>query len=337
MKRLVLSISIMLMLLVSPAFSMQNSVSLAKYASARTVQISSGHGTGSGCIIASDGLILTNYHVAGDKKDLFVILPDGQVKRAKLISKGDNVADVALIKIEVDKLPYFEFGDSDNLSQGQEVMAIGFPFGLGKFTTFGHITALNITEGNSFNQAFYIMTDAAINPGNSGGGLIDEWGNLMGINTAIRPNGNNTGYALPINDVRRWIEQLKDHKKITYVMLGVTIGRIGMGDNENLEVPDNMVGVVVEKVEKGSPAYKAGIKRDDIILDIGGTKATDPSAIKSYIYRKNPGDVIHVSVYRDGKYLIKDVTLVAVENKSADPDDPATPEAPEDPTNGGAK
>src|ERR1700693_1633876 len=334
MKRLILSV-VMLVFLVSQAFAM-DSVELAKYASARTVQVTSSSGSGSGSIVASDGLILTNYHVAGDKKDLFVILPNGLVKRAKLIYKGDSVADVALIKIEADNLLSFDFGDSDTLLQGQAVMAIGFPFSLGKLTTFGHVTGVNITEGNSFNQAFYIMTDAAINPGNSGGGLIDENGKLMGINTAVRA-GNNVGYALPINDARRWIEQLKTHKKVTYVMLGVTIGRIGIGDIENIEVPDNMVGVVVEKVEKGSPAYKAGIKRDDIILDIGGNKATDPAAVKSYIYRKNPGDVVHITVYRDGKYLIKAVTLVAVENKSADPDDPATPEAPEDPTHGGEK
>ena len=299
----------MLMMIGYPAFAM-NSVELAKYASDRTVRIESQSGAGSGCLVSSDGLIITNFHVAGDKKDLFVILDDGRVKKAEVLVKGDHNADVALLKIDVTNLPYFNYGDSDTLVRGQEVMAIGFPYSLGKFTTFGHITGINVMEGKSYSNAFYIMTDAAINPGNSGGGLVNFDGALMGINTAVY-QGNNIAFSLPINDVRRWIEQIKKDKKATFVMLGLTLGRIGIGDNENLEVPDNMVGVVVEKVEKGSPAAKAGIKRDDIILDIGGTKATDPVAIRAYIYHKSPGDIVHMAIYRDGKYLIKDVKLTA--------------------------
>lgn len=231
---------------------------------------------GSGFIISEDGYIVTNNHVVKGADSIDIKFNDGQVSRAKIIGT-DEKSDLALLKVEMEqRLPYVTFGDSDVLEVGDWIIAIGNPFGLGGTVTAGIISARgrNISDGSNTD---FIQTDAAINRGNSGGPMFDSKGMLIGINTAIFSNsGGNIGigFAIPSQTALPIINQLKEKGHVVRGWLGVNIQYVTPAMAEALGL-DNSKGAYVVGVAKDSPAEKAGIKIDDLIISFDDHEISD--------------------------------------------------------------
>ncbi len=271
-------------------------------------------GGGSGFLVSSDGLIVTNRHVVDDKNaEYTVYTSDGKKHEARVIAR-DQILDVAIIKIEAGAYPYLELGDSDNLQLGQSVIAIGNA--LAEFRnsiSVGVVSGLSrtITAGNSLGSSEslsnVIQTDAAINPGNSGGPLLDLRGKAVGINVAIVEGSENIGFALPINSIKSVIESVKKTGKIVRPYLGLRYIVIDeqLKERNNLEVD---YGVLVKNgqnrsdlaVIPGSPADKAGIVENDIVLQIDGQKLDREHDLASLVRGKNVGDTIILKILHKG-------------------------------------
>ncbi|MBZ0252997.1 MAG: trypsin-like peptidase domain-containing protein [Candidatus Methylomirabilis sp.] len=225
---------------------------------------------GTGFIISKDGYIITNNHVVDGADDIKVVLNDKQEYPAKLIGT-DPKTDVALIKIEANgDLPVAVLGESADLEIGEWVVAIGNPFGLGHTVTAGIISAKGRVIGAGPYDDF-IQTDASINPGNSGGPLFNLRGEVVGINTAIIQNAQGIGFATPIDLAKNVVEQLKDNGKVVRGWLGVAIQDIDPDTKQFFGV-DEAEGALVTQVMDDSPAAKAGIERDDVIVKFDGRK-----------------------------------------------------------------
>ena len=279
-------------------------------------------GGGSGFFVTSDGLIVTNKHVV-EATDAFytVFTNDGKQHEAKVVAR-DPVLDIALIKIEGNSYPYLSLGNSDSLLAGQTVIAIGNA--LGEFSntvSVGVISGLSrsVTAGSSFGKSelldHVIQTDAAINPGNSGGPLLDLSGRVIGVNVAVVQGSQSIGFALPINSVKGAIESVKTTGKIVRPYLGVRYIAI----NSEIQQANNLTvdyGVLVKMgsgpnepaVIPGSPADKAGIVENDIILMIDGVKITESNSLAAIIRQKKIGQTITLRILRKG--LEKNVTAV---------------------------
>ena len=285
-------------------------------------------GGGSGFFISSDGLIVTNKHVV-DQKDVeyTVFTNDGKKHSAKVVAR-DPVLDVALIKVEGSNFPYLSLGDSDSLQVGQSVIAIGNALAEYRNTvSVGVVSGLarSVTAGDSFGNTesldHVIQTDAAINPGNSGGPLLDLSGNVIGVNVAIAQGSQNIGFALPINSIKGAINSVKSTGKIVRPYLGIRYVSINseMKDKNNLSVD---YGVLVKggqnqnelAVIPGSPADKAGIVENDIILEVNGTKLDDTNTLASIIRQKNVGSVITLKILHKGAEKTVQVTLEAAKD-----------------------
>lgn len=285
-------------------------------------------GGGSGFFVSSDGLIVTNKHVVDQKNvEYTVFTNDGQKHVAKVIAL-DPVLDIALIKIEGSGFPLLSLGDSDILEVGQSVIAIGNALGEFRNTvSVGVVSGLarSITAGdNSGNTEVLdqvIQTDAAINPGNSGGPLLNLSGEVVGVNVAIAQGSQNIGFALPINSVKSSIESVKLTGKIVRPYLGIRYVAINaeLKDKNNLTVD---YGVLVKRgatasdlaIIPGSPADKAGIVENDIILEIDGVKLDDKTSLASLIREKNIGQVINLKILHKGAEKNVSVTLEAAPN-----------------------
>lgn len=256
-------------------------------------------GLGSGFILSEDGYIVTNNHVVEKANDIEVVLEDGERYKAKVIGK-DSKTDVALLKIEPKhKLPAALLGDSDKLEIGDWVIAVGNPFGLGHTVTAGIVSA----EGRSLGLGPYddfIQTDAAINPGNSGGPLFNLQGQVVGVNTAIVAGGQGIGFAIPINLAKSIIIQLKGTGKVVRGWLGVLVQQITpeIADGLGLSEPK---GALVSDVTPGSPADKAGIKRQDIITEFNGQKINDMQGLPKLVAATPPGTQVQLKLLRNGK------------------------------------
>jgi putative serine protease PepD len=288
-------------------------------------------GMGSGVILTPDGYILTNAHVVEDADRLEVsLLNDNRTFKARLIG-GDPSNDIALIKIEPGerKLPVLALADSSKLQVGQQVYAIGNPFGLNSTLTVGIISSLGrrLQAENGRIMENIIQTDAAINPGNSGGPLLDSAGRLIGINTAIySPSGGSAGigFAIPANTARRIAADLIEYGKIIRPYLGLEVAmELTPRISRLLQIPTHH-GLLIAKVSGGSPASKAGLKGGDRVLMIGnrelilggdvitGVDATQVDSIDSflnYIESKHPGDTITLEIMRNGQTLSVPVIL----------------------------
>lgn len=280
-------------------------------------------GGGSGFFVSSDGLIVTNKHVVDTKNATYTVFTnDGKKHDAKVIAR-DPVLDIALIKIEGTGFPYLSLGDSDTLQVGQSVIAIGNALGEYRNTvSVGVVSGLarSITAGdNSGNSEVLdhvIQTDAAINPGNSGGPLLNLRGEVIGVNVAIAEGSQNVGFALPINSVKSSIESVKNTGKIIRPYLGVRYIPITseMKDKNNLTVD---YGVLVKAgatasdlaVIPGSPADKAGIVENDIILEVDGVKLDDKTSLASVIRGKSVGQTISLKILHKGAEKDVAVTL----------------------------
>ncbi len=288
-------------------------------------------GGGSGFFVSSDGLIVTNKHVV-DQKDVeyTVFTNDGKKHIAKVIAR-DPVLDIALIKIDPPAgggFPYLSLGNSDSLQVGQSVIAIGNALGEYRNTvSVGVISGLarSVVAGDASGKTELldkvIQTDAAINPGNSGGPLLDLSGRVIGVNVAIAQGSQNIGFALPINSIKSAIESVKATGKIIRPYLGVRYVAVNaeMKDVNNLSVD---YGVLVKAgqnqnelaVIPGSPADKAGIIENDIILEVNGVKLDDKTTLASLVREKNIGDVINLKILNKGVEKNVQVTLEAAKD-----------------------
>lgn len=274
-------------------------------------------GAGSGVIISKDGYIITNNHVIEDATTVKVRLTNGQTYDAKVIG-SDSLVDIALLKIEANDLTTATFGDSAKLSVGQTSIVIGNPLGrLGGTVTDGIISALDREiqiDGKTMNL---LQTNAAINPGNSGGGMFDSNGNLIGIvvaKSAYSSSGTSAeglGYAIPINDV---ISILDDLKTDGYVKdrayLGINLQDI-TSENDMLLYRVDRAGTYVSSVGVGTSAEKAGLKISDCIIKIDDKEITQSSEVSAIIAKHKKGDVVKITVYRDGKEIELEATLDA--------------------------
>jgi putative serine protease PepD len=272
---------------------------------------------GSGFIITADGRILTNSHVISDANRIEVTLSDQTKYRAQLLNR-DPYNDLALIQITPKKkLPILHLGDSDAAQVGQKVLAIGNPFGLGGTLTVGIVSSLGRTIRGENDQELegLIQTDAAINPGNSGGPLLDSQGNVLGINTAILGNAGNIGigFAMPINRAKVMLDDFQMGRKPP--RLGVSVVYIAGDYADALELP-SQGGLLVQTVERGSPADRAGLRAGrqevqignaqivvggDLIMAIDGKPVVREDAITQSLAKKRTGDTMEVTVFRVGK------------------------------------
>lgn len=255
-------------------------------------------GQGSGFIINAEGYIVTNYHVVEKATDIQVTLATQKQYAAELIG-GDEKTDLALLKIEANDLPTVPSGNSDALEVGEWVMAIGNPFGLGHTVTTGIVSAKGRIIGAGPYDDF-IQTDASINPGNSGGPLFNMQGEVIGINTAIVPQGQGIGFAIPSNMAKDILRQLRGTGKVTRGWLGVVIQGLDPGLMQAFKLQDDR-GALVSDVLPDSPAEKAGLKRGDIIVGFNGNLVEDSQELPRIVATMMPETEVTVEVIRDGK------------------------------------
>lgn len=270
-------------------------------------------GLGSGVIVSEEGYILTNNHVIENTDEIRVRLFNGNEVTAELIGT-DPETDIAVLQIEVDNVPTVELGDSDQLKVGSLVLAIGSPLdeSLAHTVSFGIVSARGRSLTRLTQYGDYIQTDAAINPGNSGGALIDVNGQLVGINSAIasRSGGNDgIGFAIPINLAKRIMNDLIEDGEISRGYLGMyTGGEVDQTMAKALGL-DNVRGVIVARVEEDSPADKAGLMEQDVIVGLNGEEIRTWDSFRTAIASKKPGDVIELEVMRDQQEITLEVEL----------------------------
>ncbi|QMU61818.1 MAG: Do family serine endopeptidase [Gammaproteobacteria bacterium] len=259
-------------------------------------------GLGSGVIIdARNGYVVTNSHVIDKAQDIVVTLEDGQRFDAQVIGK-DPGADIAVIQIDATNLKEISLGNSDDLRQGDFVVAIGNPFGLGQTVTSGIVSALGRSGLGIESYEDFIQTDASINPGNSGGALVNLRGELIGINTAIYgPSGGNVGigFAIPMNMAKQIMQQLIEHGEVKR-------GRIGFSAQDLTPELAEAFGInrnkgVVARVEADSPADKAGMKVGDVIIEVNGKEVQSSGQVRNEIGLLRIGSHVKIEVLRNGK------------------------------------
>ncbi len=272
-------------------------------------------GGGTGFVISSDGYVVTNKHVVSDESADYTVLMNDEKKYPAEVLARDQINDLAVLKIEAGGLPTVELGDSSNLKVGQSVIAIGNALGEFRNTvSVGVISGLarSIVAGGagigSEALAGVIQTDASINPGNSGGPLLNSSGQVIGINTAVAQGAQNIGFAIPINEVKGSIESVKQTGKIVRPWLGIRYIMINQEIAGQNKLPKDYGALVVRgdnrqdlAVIPGSPADKAGIMENDIILEIDGKKIHDDNPLAKAISQKRPGDEITLKVYHRGE------------------------------------
>ena len=267
------------------------------------------NGLGSGVIVSTSGYVLTNNHVVENADEIEVSLNDGRRARATVVGT-DPDSDLAVLKIELDALPTLVLGDSNSLQVGDQVLAIGNPFGVGQTVTSGIVSAMgrNQLGINTFEN--FIQTDAAINPGNSGGALVDSSGNLVGINTAIysRSGGSmGIGFAIPISTARQVLESIVAEGQVRRGWIGVEPREITPEITQTFGLK-SANGVVVTGVLLNGPAAKAGMEPGDVIVAIGGKAIHDASELLTQVAALKPGTVTGFSVDRKGKSLTLQIT-----------------------------
>lgn len=280
-------------------------------------------GGGTGFVITSDGMILTNKHVVLDKEaDYTILTNDGRKFPAKVLAR-DPGQDLAIMKIEDQKsFPVVQLGDSDNLQIGQTVIAIGNV--LGEFrnsVSVGVISGLGRTisaSGGGFYETLedVIQTDAAINKGNSGGPLLNLKGEVIGINTAMALGAENIGFAIPVNKAKKDIEQVKTIGKIVYPFLGIRYVLITDEIQKKNNLPVNYGAWIIRGDEPGeraifpgSAAEKVGLREGDIVLEFNNEKITPENSLAKIIMKYNPGDKVVLKILRNNKEKIIEVTL----------------------------
>ncbi|MBS0468528.1 MAG: Do family serine endopeptidase [Proteobacteria bacterium] len=261
-------------------------------------------GLGSGVIVSPDGYILTNNHVVEGADEIEVALTDGRRARATVIGT-DPDTDLAVLKVQLDKLPVIVLGDSDRLSVGDQVLAIGNPFGVGQTVTSGIVSALGRSHLGINTFENFIQTDAAINPGNSGGALVDVNGNLMGINTAIysRSGGSmGIGFAIPVSTAKQVLEGIVRDGQVTRGWIGVEPNELSPELAQTFGVQATQ-GVIITGVLQGGPAAQAGIRPGDVILQVGGKPTDNVSQLLTAVAALQPGQAASFELQRGDKQM----------------------------------
>lgn len=266
-----------------------------------------GQSSGSGVIISDDGYIVTNHHVIENANSIEIVLNNNQRFFAKLEGQ-DPSTDLALLKIKARDLPFVKYGDSDQVIAGEWVLAIGNPFNLNSTVTAGIVSAKArnigiLADRNNLQVESFIQTDAAVNPGNSGGALVNLQGELIGINSAIATaTGNYNGYsfAIPINLVKKIMDDLLEFGSVQRGLLGVQIADVipELADRQNLTVTQ---GVFVSMVNTGSAAEASGIEPGDVIVAVDNHPVAGVSELQEWVARKRPGQTVLVSYLRDNQ------------------------------------
>ncbi|MGE5451134.1 MAG: S1C family serine protease [Acidobacteriota bacterium] len=256
-------------------------------------------GVGSGVIVSPEGYVLTNNHVVDHMDDIEVMLTDGRKAQAKVIGT-DPETDLAVLKVDLDRLPTITFGDSDTLMVGDAVLAIGNPFGVGQTVTAGIVSALgrNQLGINTFEN--FIQTDAAINPGNSGGALVDAQGNLIGINSAIysRSGGNlGIGFAIPVSVARQVMESLIRDGQVTRGWIGVEPRDLTPEIAETFNLPIKE-GVLITGVLHNGPAALGGVRPGDVVTQVGNARVANTSQLLNAVAGLPPGRAAAIKVQR---------------------------------------
>jgi Do/DeqQ family serine protease len=258
-------------------------------------------GLGSGVIVSTAGYLLTNSHVIEGADDIEVALNDGRTARAKLVGT-DPDSDVAVLKIELDRLPVIGFGNADAAQVGDVVLAIGNPFGVGQTVTAGIVSALNRSQLGINTFENFIQTDAAINPGNSGGALVDANGNLLGINTAIfsqTPGGASLGigFAIPATTARQVMESLIREGRVTRGWIGVEPRDLTPDIAQTLNLRARQ-GVLITGVLQNGPASAAGLRPGDVVTRVGGTPIANTSQLLTAVAALKPDSHATIDVQR---------------------------------------
>jgi serine protease Do len=267
------------------------------------------HGQGSGFIVSSDGLILTNAHVVGNSSEITVKLTDRREFSAKVIGI-DEVSDVAVLRIDAQGLPAVKIGDPNKLKVGEWVVAIGSPFGFENTVTSGIVSgkSRSLPDGR---YVPFIQTDVAVNPGNSGGPLFNMKGEVVGINSQIfsRTGGYmGLSFAIPVDVAINVKDQLVAHGSVTRGRIGIRIQEVDQTLANSFDLPQPR-GALVGQVEPGSPADGAGIRSGDIILGVDGNALDQMSQLPAAIAAKRPGTKVRLDIWRDGKKQGIDVTV----------------------------
>jgi serine protease DegQ len=257
-------------------------------------------GLGSGVIVSEDGFILTNHHVIESVDQIEVALADSRKVRARVVGT-DPETDLAVLKIELEKVPSITFAQPEQLRVGDVVLAIGNPFGVGQTVTLGIVSGLGRSHLGITTFENFIQTDAAINPGNSGGALVDADGNLVGINTAIYSQTGGSmgiGYAIPVSIARQVMEQIVQKGSVTRGWIGVGVQDITPELAQSLNLAASR-GVLITQVERGSPADKGGIKPGDVLLAVNNRPVADTSTMLNLIAALPPGQRAAIKLTRN--------------------------------------
>jgi len=260
-------------------------------------------GLGSGVVVSPDGYILTNNHVVDGATDVLVTLPDRREFKAKVIGT-DPKTDIAVLKIDAGNLPVITVGNSAKMQVGDAVLAIGNPYGVGQTVTMGIVSATGRTGLGIEDYEDFIQTDASINPGNSGGALVNDRGELVGINTAILAPGSGgnqgIGFAVPVNLARNVMDQIVDHGKVERAYLGVNVQEVTPAIAKAMGL-NGPAGALVSDVSPNSPAQRAGLQSGDVILAINGVSVAERNQLVMNVSMMNPGQTVHLKVFRDGQ------------------------------------
>jgi S1-C subfamily serine protease len=282
-------------------------------------------GTGSGFIIKSDGLILTNAHVVEGADRVTVTLKDGRTFSGKVLGT-DVVTDVAVVKIQASQLPEVTIGNSQTLRSGEWAIAIGNPLGLDNTVTVGIISATGRTGdqiGVPDRRVGFIQTDAAINPGNSGGPLLNQRGAVIGMNTAIIGGAQGLGFAIPINTAQRIANQLIAKGRVEHPYLGIQMAtltpelkaQLNRQSNRSIQVREQ-TGVLIVGVVANSPAAKAGIQAGDVIQKIGDRSLKKSEEVQQLVENSGVGKNLQIELRRNGKTQIVTIKPEALPARS---------------------
>jgi serine protease Do len=274
---------------------------------------------GSGVIVSPNGYILTNNHVVDGATDIRVTLADKRDFKAHVVGT-DPKTDIALLKIDATDLPSVVIGNSDKLQVGDYVLAIGNPFGLGDTVTMGIVSATGRANLGIEDYEDFIQTDAPINPGNSGGALVNDRGELIGINTAILANGSEgnqgIGFAVPVDVAHNVMDQLLKYGKVERAYLGVMAQEV-TPDLAKAFHDKAVTGALVGDVTPDSPAAHAGIQKGDIILDVDGKPVNDSAQLRMNLSLMHPGTTVKLTVLRDGTERAMTATLAELPTQTA--------------------
>jgi serine protease DegQ len=268
---------------------------------------------GSGVIVSESGYILTNSHVVEAADDIEVALADTRRVKARVVGT-DPESDLAVLKIDLPKLPAIAFAQADGVRVGDVVLAIGNPFGVGQTVTLGIVSALGRSHLGINTFENFIQTDAAINPGNSGGALVDSSGHLIGINTAIysrTPGGASLGigFAIPAGTAKTVMEQIIQTGSVQRGWIGVGIQEMTREIAESFKLPATTRGALITEVFRGTPADRGGMKVGDVLVAVDGKTVTDSSTMLNLIAALTPGSKATLRVMRANKEVDLNVTV----------------------------